>query len=165
MTFRWEEKKTHKDCETRISDLIIKRWDLNSLGVQIKVVWLLSWLRLWTEDVVKPGCFMNCWQPDGQPAEAKPLMGCERMSWGQRRPPWVDPFPTALRSRNVWEGSVDWEILGLLSRVAVEVLGSSSFLMMVWSRFVPSPVSHLQMKAPLSKMLLRARSLILAPCS
>ena len=77
----------------------------------------------------------------------------------------MDPFPTARRSRNVWEGSVDWEILGLLSRVAVEVLGSSSFLMMVWSRFVPSPVSHLQMKAPLSKMLLRARSLILAPCS
>ena len=77
----------------------------------------------------------------------------------------MDPFPTALRSRNVWEGSVDWEILGLLSRVAVEVPWSSSFLMMVWSHFVPSPVSHLQMRAPLPKMLLWAGSLILAPCS
>ena len=77
----------------------------------------------------------------------------------------MDPFPTALRSRNVWEGNVDQEILGLLSRVAVEVPGSSSFLMMVWSHFVPSPVSHLQMRAPLPKILLRAGSLIGAPRS
>ena len=77
----------------------------------------------------------------------------------------MDPFPTALRSRNVWEGNVDQEILGLLSRVAVEVPGSSSFLMMVWSHFVPSPGSHLQMRAPLPKILLRAGSLIVAPRS